>query len=205
MRPLSLEEERALLEQQADLSRARLLGLLEALDQKRERALSPTYQARRQLEQHPAALAVAGGSTAIAVGGVVAASVYLERRRRDRLFLERLWAVGRFWKHPERLVPRKPTSGLFAQIGRKLVVAFVTVVVVEPIRRLLKVLVGGGLERVLRRAQRAAAELDRPEALPGPALAAPRALAAHVPRLEAAAPSSVAVTSGLLGRRPSRA
>ena len=141
MTRVSLEDEREALEKQAALAKARLLTALDALDRRRRDALSPAAH----IQRHPYAAVVVSGSAVLMLGSAVALGVYAARRREARLPQERWAALVRMWNHPERA--GKPARGsLVAAIGRKVLIGLAGVAVMEPTKRVVKLVVARMLE-----------------------------------------------------------
>ena len=108
------------IERRADVARARLLGPLHDLDRRRREL----FDWKLQLGRHSGAiLGVFGG---LAAGVVVTTGIgaYREGRRRSQLGQERWHALGRLWRHPERVAA--PTTSALGAAARMLLVAFAT-------------------------------------------------------------------------------
>jgi capsule polysaccharide export protein KpsC/LpsZ len=116
-------------EQKANLLRERLLRTIDALDERRHTMLS----VRGQAERHRAGLEVIGAGLALLGGVGVALAVHRMRTRDERLRRERLEAVARLWRHPDRIA-RKP-RGLLFQIARAVLVSAATAAGVALARR----------------------------------------------------------------------
>ncbi|HEY8210768.1 MAG TPA: hypothetical protein VIG99_24965 [Myxococcaceae bacterium] len=107
-------------EQAADRMRDDLLTTLKELDRRRVRATDWHYQ----FQEHQRGLLIG----VVAVAGVVALGVGLainRRRTTGRRRANRRWeALGRVWKHPERLATRADGAPAMQQILRKALLAF---------------------------------------------------------------------------------
>jgi hypothetical protein len=91
------------LEHKADVTRARLLGTIEALDRRRRELLDFKLQLRR----HAGDFLVAFGGLLIGVGATTAVVFYREKQQERRLRRERIRAIVRLWKHPERIAAQR--------------------------------------------------------------------------------------------------
>lgn len=105
------------LEQRANLLRERLARTLDELERRRHDLTSVSAQARR----HPEAMVAFGAAVLFTVGGGIALGVLRARTRPERLRRERIAAIRRLWRQPERLAQREP--GVLARIGRSILVA----------------------------------------------------------------------------------
>lgn len=133
-----LERKRELLERSANRTRERLVETLSALDHRRHELTDGGVKGlvHREVEQHKLPIALSAGSLVVAVTGVVGYSVYRLATRKQRLREERWKALGRLWRHPERVARKDPPSGsLASEIGRKVVVSALTFVALELTKR----------------------------------------------------------------------
>lgn len=116
-------DDRKQVEQTADRIRDELLLTLEELDRRRERALSIRYQA----EQHRDLLIGVGAVAMVVAGAGIGYAIYRSRHREEQLRRERRQALKRAWEHPDQVAARRVKEPpLTAELGRKLVVIFVS-------------------------------------------------------------------------------
>jgi hypothetical protein len=87
------------LEHRADQTRARLLGTIDALDRRRRELLDLKLQIRR----HAGDVLAAFGGLLIGIGATAAVVLFRQRQHERRRRRERLQALVRLWKHPERI------------------------------------------------------------------------------------------------------
>lgn len=120
------------LEANANALRSRLARTLESLDRRRHDAFNVKVQAQR----HPGFLAAVGGSmAAVALGSGLITYFVIKHRNENRLS-ERLHAVTRIWRHPDRVARNKPHS-LPAEIARGVLVSLASFVVSQLAERAL--------------------------------------------------------------------
>jgi len=98
---------REYLEKEADLARAKLLGTIGELDRRRHELLD----LRLQLRRHAGDILSIFGGLMIGASATATVLVLRERRREQRLRKERVRAVARLWKHPERIAARRSALG----------------------------------------------------------------------------------------------
>ncbi|MDC0683871.1 hypothetical protein [Sorangium atrum] len=125
-----LNGQRADFERRADELRDRLMHTIEALDRRRHVLVDVRSRVRRHGPEVLAGgllLAIAGGAAAIALIKEV-------RARNERPGGERLRALVRFWRHPERVAPRGKPS-VSREIGRRILVGMASFVAIQLIRR----------------------------------------------------------------------
>jgi hypothetical protein len=124
--------DRAELERQADMARERLVGRLDAIDRKRHELLDLRIQLRRHIDE------VRLGAGALLSGALVVAALRIQasQRGRQRIREERWRALGRLWKHPERVARRR--RSFWAVALGNLAVAIATFVVAEGARKLVE-------------------------------------------------------------------
>lgn len=109
-------------ERTADRIRDELMLTLEELDRRRHHTLDIHYQAARHRD-----LIVGAAITAAVLTGVgVGIAMWRARHREQILARHRLKAVKRAWEHPDRLATRAEDKPLAVQMGKKLVMIFVT-------------------------------------------------------------------------------
>lgn len=121
------------LEQHADRVRSRLASTLETLDRRRRdlvHELDPKAIVRKNM---PRLIAVGAASLLTLVGGVIY-SVVRARQRSSHLYRERWHALGRAWRHPDRLV-REEHPSFAKDIGRRIIGALVGVAMTAISRR----------------------------------------------------------------------
>ncbi|MFL5350098.1 MAG: hypothetical protein ACJ8AT_35420 [Hyalangium sp.] len=115
-------DDREQVERTADRIRDELLLTLEELDRRRHRTLDVHYQAARHRD-----LIVGAAITAAVLTGVgVGIAMWRARHREQILARHRLRALKRAWEHPDRLASSAEERPLGVQMGRKLVMIFVT-------------------------------------------------------------------------------
>lgn len=115
-------DDREQVERTADRIRDELLLTLEELDRRRDRVLDVRYQASRHRELLVGAAFTASALTAVGVG----IAIWRARHREQILARHRLKALRRAWKHPDRLASSAEERPFAVQMGRKLVMIFVT-------------------------------------------------------------------------------
>lgn len=118
--------DREQVEQAADRLRDELLLTIEELERRRERAMDVRYQLRHALEQNRDLLRQVGG---VALGLLVVGvgySWWRARHREELLWKHRARAVRRAWEHPDRVASHARASPLGVELGRKLVLIFVS-------------------------------------------------------------------------------
>ncbi|WP_437588846.1 hypothetical protein [Sorangium sp. So ce1000] len=124
-----LNGQRADFERRADELRDRLRHTIEAIDLRRQALVD----VRSRVREHGAGV-IAGGLLLALAGGAMAFALIKEARaRRERPRGERARALVRFWRHPERVAPRKPSVP--REIGRRILVGMATFVAMQLIRR----------------------------------------------------------------------
>jgi hypothetical protein len=100
------------LEQEAELTRARLIETIDQLEQRGHDA----FDWRMQLRRHSGALTLVGSACAATAALPVAVAIYRAATRPGRMRDERAHALMRFWEHPERVaVKRRRAAGWFGQ------------------------------------------------------------------------------------------
>jgi hypothetical protein len=107
------------LELRADLMRARLIGTIDALDRRRRDFLDVKLQLRR----HAGDVLIAFGGLLFGAGSTAAVILYRHRRHEERLRRERMQALTRLWRHPDRIAVRPSALG---SAVRMVLVALVT-------------------------------------------------------------------------------
>jgi hypothetical protein len=90
------------LEREAELTRIRLAGDLDALDRRWHDALD----VKRQLAAHAKGLLVGTAALLLGIAFTIGVAAYRKRRRRRRIWNERWSAVQRAWANPERVAPK---------------------------------------------------------------------------------------------------
>ena len=124
--------ERERLEREANLVRARLATTIDVLDRRAHEAVDVQLQVRR----HIVPVSIVAGTIGAAVLGGIGWGIYRivtadSRRRRERIV-----AVQRTWRHPER-IGRYKAAPLPVEIGRKLLVGVATSLGMMVLKRLL--------------------------------------------------------------------
>jgi hypothetical protein len=107
------------LEVRADLMRARLIRTIDALDRRRREFFDVKLQFRR----HAGDVLVAFGGVLFGAGSTAAVIFYRHRRHEKRLRRERMRALTRLWRHPDRIAVR---TGALGHAARMVLVALVT-------------------------------------------------------------------------------
>lgn len=120
------------LEANANALRSRLARTLESLDRRRHDAFNVTIQAKR----HPGFLAAVGGAMVAATAGSGLITYLVIRHRKSQRFTERLHAITRSWRHPERVARDKPRS-LPAELARGVLISLASFVVSQIAERAL--------------------------------------------------------------------
>ncbi|PTL83136.1 hypothetical protein [Vitiosangium sp. GDMCC 1.1324] len=118
--------DREQVEKTADRLRDELLLTLEELERRRERAMDVRYQFRHALGKNRDVILKAGGvALALALVGM-GYSWWRERHREELLWKHRAQALRRAWVHPDRLASHAEERPVAIELGRKLVLIFVT-------------------------------------------------------------------------------
>lgn len=126
-----LNGQRAAFEQRADELREKLLHTINALEQRRHTLLDVGYQVRRRA----GGVVVFGVATALVAGAVAVVAVARARSRGERVRRERVRALARFWRHPDRVALGSSKPTVFREIGRKVLVGTIAFVAMQLIRR----------------------------------------------------------------------
>ena len=126
-------DEHARLEKQADLTRARLMETLEAIDRRRHLLLD----VRHQLESHKTPLVIAASVLTSVLGAGIGLAIYRLSHRDERRRRERYEALQRYWKHPER-VGRYKDRPFFVDFLRKVAMGTLTFAAMQLARTALK-------------------------------------------------------------------
>jgi hypothetical protein len=95
------------LEHEADMTRARLLRTIDALDRKRREL----FDFKLQLRRHTGDIVSAAGGLLIGAGATAAVVLYRRHRHERRVRQERVRAIARLWQHPERIAARQSMLG----------------------------------------------------------------------------------------------
>lgn len=114
--------DREQVERTADRIRDELLLTLEELDRRRDRVLDFRYQALRHRDFLVGAAITAAVLTGVGLGVVL----WRARHRQQILVRHRMKAVKRAWQHPDRLASSAEQRPLPVELGRKLVIIFVS-------------------------------------------------------------------------------
>jgi hypothetical protein len=110
------EPPRELLEQRANIARARLMDTIDALNVRRHHATDVKYQ----LQHHKKPLIMIGAGVLLLIASGVTAGVLSARRRERSYNRARLEAVRRWWRHPERVAVRAHDRPFALQFLQKL-------------------------------------------------------------------------------------
>jgi hypothetical protein len=133
--------DREQVEKTADRLRDELLLTLEELERRRERAMDVKYQVRQAVEKNRDVLVQAGGvALALAVVGM-GYSWWRARHREELLWKHRAQAVRRAWEHPDRVASRAEERPVGLELGRKLVLIFVSTLASAMAKRAVQSLV----------------------------------------------------------------
>ncbi|HKQ70333.1 MAG TPA: hypothetical protein VJT73_13380 [Polyangiaceae bacterium] len=117
------------LEREADDARARLLGTMGALEQRRHEVLDVKWQ----LGRHAGSIALVCVSVALGVGVLAGTSSFRARLVKERRRKERWRAVSRLWQHPERVAARQHRP--LRTLARVFLVAAATLAAAETAKR----------------------------------------------------------------------
>lgn len=161
---MSTEIDRDALEQRASDARTRLADTLSALDRRGHEAVK-SVEMEVQVLRHAKPVALTAGVAVLAVGvgvvGLVRWSGHRDQKRAAARFGARLDAgldaLGRAWRHPERIALHPPERSVLAQVGRSLLVSLASFAASS----LIKYAVGQIQTRAL-----SAPARKQPEALP---------------------------------------
>jgi len=109
---MKTEGARPELEREANVVRARLLGTIDQLERRRHELLDLKLHLRR----HPGQVVSALGGLFIGIGATAGVLLYRQSRHERRVRQERLRALLRLWKHPERIAVRTSPLGTAARM-----------------------------------------------------------------------------------------
>lgn len=118
--------DREKVEKTADRLRDELLLTLEELDRRRERAMDVRYQLRHFVEQNRDLLLKVGGATVALLVVGAGYSMWRARHREELVWKHRAQALRRAWEHPDRVASHAEERPIGIELGRKLVLIFVT-------------------------------------------------------------------------------
>jgi hypothetical protein len=104
-------------EASADRIRDGLLLTLKELDRRKDRALD----LRGQLARRRSVVLKVGAGALITLILLAGAQIARSHRRRRRLPRERIRALYRLWRHPERLGSGPPAASLGQELGKRLI------------------------------------------------------------------------------------
>ncbi len=133
--------DREQVEKTADRLRDELLLTLEELDRRRERAMDVKYQVRQAVEKNRDVLIQAGGAALALVVVGMGYSWWRARHREELLWKHRAQALRRAWEHPDRLASRAEERPVGIELGRKLVLIFVSTLASAMAKRAVQSLV----------------------------------------------------------------
>ena len=133
--------DREQVEKTADRLRDELLLTLEELDRRRERALDVKYQVRQAVEKNRDVLIQAGGVALALVVVGMGVSWWRARHREELLWKHRAQAVRRAWEHPDRVASHAEERPVGIELGRKLVLIFVSTLASAMAKRAVQSLV----------------------------------------------------------------
>lgn len=133
--------DREQVEKTADRLRDELLLTLEELDRRRERALDVKYQVRQAVEKNRDVLIQAGGAALALVVVGMGVSWWRARHREELLWKHRAQAVRRAWEHPDRVASHAEERPVGIELGRKLVLIFVSTLASAMAKRAVQSLV----------------------------------------------------------------
>ena len=131
------------LRQTASRARDRLARTLDALDRRRH----DIFNIKGQLHKHAVPLVLVSAGTALVLAGSGAVALYRTHHRRERLLSERVQALVRFWRYPER-VARQGERSIPAEIGRRVLMGLSTTVLLEFGRQVIKKIGSAGTDAV---------------------------------------------------------
>ena len=133
--------DREQVEKTADRLRDELLLTLEELDRRRERAMDVKYQVRQAVEKNRDVLIQAGGAALALVVVGLGVSWWRARHREELLWKHRAQAARRAWELPDRVASRAEERPVGIQLGRKLVLIFVSTLASAMAKRAVQSLV----------------------------------------------------------------
>ncbi|MCY1082479.1 hypothetical protein [Archangium lansingense] len=133
--------DREQVEKTADRLRDELLLTLEELDRRRERAMDVRYQVSHAIEKNRDVLFQAGGVAVVLAVVGVGYSWWRSRHREELLWKHRAQAVRRAWEHPDRVASRADERPVGIELGRKLVLIFVSTLATALAKRAVQSLV----------------------------------------------------------------
>lgn len=130
------EIDREALELQAEQVRARLLRRIDVLEKRRHEVLD----VKRQVESHIVPIAAGGVVVVASAGAALALAIHHAVESRKHRGRERVRAFRLLWEHPERATRLKRGS-IFGEVGRKALIAGLSLIAVELTKRGVKQLV----------------------------------------------------------------
>jgi len=126
----SEEVDREALEREAGRVRARLLARIDVLEHRMHEVLD----VKHQVETHLVPIAAGGAIVFVGLGAALALAIFHAFDKRHHRTRARMRAFRRLWAHPERAGSYQPKSVL-AEVGRKALVAGLSLVAVELTKR----------------------------------------------------------------------
>jgi hypothetical protein len=118
------------LEARANFLRSRLANTIDSIATRARDFASPRVQLARNVKKIAVAGAVMG---AVLIGSVVLAIVRA-RGRRHRMPQERVQALARWWKHPERVASTRKQPIMF-EIARNVIVGAISFLSIQYLKR----------------------------------------------------------------------
>jgi hypothetical protein len=122
--------DREALEARANILRARLANTLDIITDRARDVVNPRVQIQRNLK----AIVIGGAAVGVLLVGSIVGAVLSARRRRKHMAEQRIAAVSRWWKHPERVASHKE-GPMLLQIGRNILVGATSFLAMQAIKR----------------------------------------------------------------------
>jgi hypothetical protein len=122
--------DREALEARANILRARLANTLDIITERARDVVSPRAQIKRNLKS----IVIGGTALGVLLAGSLVGAMLRARSRRRHMTEQRVAALSRWWKHPERVASHKEGPVLL-QIGRNILVGATTFLAMQAIRR----------------------------------------------------------------------
>lgn len=124
------ELSRGELEEHANIVRARLAETVQTIVKRGREFASP----RIQLARNATKIAFVGAAIGVVLIGTVVGSIVASRRRAHRIPSERVAAIARWWRHPERVATQRKQP-MLVEILRNAIVGGVSFVAVQMMKR----------------------------------------------------------------------
>lgn len=137
------DAQREALEARANLLRARLANTIDVIGDRTRAMVDPRTQIKRNMK----AIVVVGAVAGAVVMGSVLSAIVGARRRAKRLPQERVAAVSRWWKHPDRVASTNHGS-ILGSILRNVIVGAGSYFALQAVKQAgLRALPGASAER----------------------------------------------------------